>query len=229
MNSRMPLNFSVFPIATREDLEEVCQIRARAYGHHLPELGGAMEAPDELDLAPDTTVFLVRDKATGAGLGSARVQVGGHRPLMIEQCIPMPDAFNGQDFKAGLRAEISRLCVKRGAHGLVKMALYKATFLACLSNQVKFMIAGARDELLARQYKRLGFTELLEGREFPLSYAGGRPHKCLAFDVQCAERNWHQAQHEFYTFMFELHHPDISMFVPRAMDRFQRHGEAMAA
>jgi hypothetical protein len=163
-----------------------------------------------MDFADDAMVYLARDKATGQPLGSARVQVNATRPLLIEQCVPMP-----AELEPHPRAEITRLCVARDASPLVRMALYKTTFLSCLANQVRYMVIGARSESLARQYKRLGFHKLYDGRMFPLSYAGNLEHMVLAFNVQTAERTWFESDHAFYQFIFTSQHPDISMFLSR--------------
>jgi hypothetical protein len=207
---RTTLPFTIAPVGSRRDLNDVCKVRADAYGHHLPDVGDGLLKPDALDFSDDVTVYIARDKATGRPLGSARVQVNVHRPLLIEQCVPMPEELAPHP-----RAEITRLCVAQDAPPLVKMALYKTTFLSCLSNQVRYMVIGARSESLARQYKRLGFHKLYDGQMFPLTYAGGLEHMALAFNVQTAERVWFESDHAFYQFIFTMQHPDISMYVSR--------------
>jgi len=207
---RVTLPFVIAPIQTRSDLDDVCRVRSEAYGHHLPNISDALLQPDALDFCDDAMVYLARDKETGRSLGSARVQVNASRPLMIEQCVDLPEELAPHP-----RAEISRLCVAQDAQPLVRMALYKATFLACLANQVRYMVIGARREALARQYRQLGFHKLYDGKMFQLTYAGDLEHMVLAFNVQTAERVWFESNHAFYPFIFTSQHPDISLFAHR--------------
>ena len=133
---------------------------------------------------------------------------------MIERCVALPD-----DIAGGVNAEISRMCALREADPLVKLVLYKATFLECLARQVRHMVIGARSESLVRQYKRLGFSDLHDGAQFELSYAGNLPHRVLAFDVQSAERRWFEGNHALHGFIFRTHHRDLTLFRDARLDR----------
>ena len=94
----------------------------------------------------------------------------------------------------------------------VKLGLMKAAYLYCLAHQVHWMVIGARNAALARQYKRLGFTDLAGGAMVPLAHAADLPHRVLAFDVVSAERNWFAVRHPLYEFMVRHYHPDIRPF-----------------
>ena len=125
------------------------------------------------------------------------------------------------------RAEITRLSTIQGADPLVKIALCKATFLYCLANQARYMVIGARNEALVRQYRRVGFVDLNPGEDMvPLAHAGGVPHRVLVMDTCEAPREWQQRQVGLFNFFFETLHPDIEVF-----DRIRSssHQEAMAA
>ena len=78
------------------------------------------------------------------------------------------------------------------------------------------MVIGARNAALARQYKRLGFTDLAGGAMVPLAHAADLPHRVLAFDVVSAERNWFAVRHPLYEFMVRHYHPDIRPFAAEA-------------
>ena len=92
----------------------------------------------------------------------------------------------------------------------------KASYLYCLAAQVRWMVIGARNEALSRQYRRLGFFDLLgDNRTVILHHAARLPHSVLAFDVTTAESAWRAASHPLYTFMVETVHPSIQLFSTR--------------
>lgn len=205
------LSFTVRIARTLQDLQAACWVRAQSYGHHLPELRTAFAHPDALDHSPATAVLVCTDKANGTPVGTARVQINSHGPLLIEGSVEVPQAMRDD-----ARAEITRLAVLPGhTDPLVKLALMKASYLYCLANQVRWMVIGARSPALVRQYRRLGFTSLYDDdRTVPLAHAGHLEHWVLAFDVRAAEREWHARHHPLYTFMVGTTHPDIRLFEP---------------
>jgi hypothetical protein len=207
------LGFTVALACDEADLADARHVRAAGYGHH--GLGGdTLHRPDEVDYLPDSAVFVARDKASGQALGTVRVQCRGHRRLLLEDCVDLPGPL-GQEHCA----EVARLATLPGVDPLVKITLMKATFLECIAGQVQWMVIGARSEALVRSYKRLGFHELLDGAEVPLHYAGGVPHRVLAFHVQSAERTWLSAGNGLYDFMVKVRHPDLSIHGPRGVVR----------
>jgi hypothetical protein len=202
------LSFTVEPAGCEEDLAAAREVRAESYGRHVPALREALLAPDPMDYEPDVAVFVARDKASGKPIGTLRVQVGRDGPVLLQQCVELPETMQGH-----LCAEIARLATLPGADPLVRVTLMKASFLQCLAQQVMWMVIGARTDALVRVYKRLGFDDLMPD-PVPLSYAGNIPHQILAFNVQTAERTWHETNNALYTFMFASHHPDLRI-VPR--------------
>jgi hypothetical protein len=203
------LRFSLRVARSEADLRAACHVRSASYGHHLPQLRHAFAEPDELDWAPDTTVFVATDKDSGRPVGTARLCTNARQPLQIEQSTVLPEPLSDR-----MLAEVTRLSVLPGHDDpRVKLALMKATYLYCIARQVHWLVIGARSDGLLRQYRRLGFTDLLaEGTMVPLAHAGNLPHRVLGFDVTAAERNWHAAQHPFYDFMVRAYHPDIELF-----------------
>lgn len=205
------LSFELRIARTRQELQAACRVRALAYGHHLPHLHATLLEPDLLDADENTIVVLCVDKASGSAVGTARFQTNAGGPLLIEHSVTVPEAM-----RSDTRAEISRLSAVAGADPLVKICLMKASYLFCLATQVRWMVIGARNEALVRQYRRLGFTDAFEdGRLVPLLHAGKLDHRVLAFNVTAAERSWREPRHALYEFIFETAHPDIQLFSTR--------------
>jgi hypothetical protein len=204
------LGFTLRQATSSDDLHEACAVRSQAYGHHMPELGDRFAEPDGLDRAHGTAVFLCRDKTTGRGTGTLRIQVSAFGPLLLENSLILPSWLAGMP-----RAEITRLSVLAGADPLTKLCLMKASYLFCLASQLRWMVIGARNDALIRNYRRLGFRDVLGPDDrVPLAHAGGLPHRMLAFDVVAAERAWAAAKHPLYTFMVETLHEDLQLFQP---------------
>lgn len=211
--SSCTLGFALRPAAFRHDLLDACAVRAQAYGHHLPEMGARLTEPDALDEAPGTTVFLCRDKASGRATGTMRIQTSHAGALMMEQSVTLPDWL-----AAVPRAEITRLAVSVGADPLTKLCLMKASYLFCMSQHVQWMVIGARNEALIRNYRRLGFIDALGHDELvPLAHTGGLMHRILAFDVLSAERAWAAARHPLYEFMVQTQHEDLEVDLPQRL------------
>jgi hypothetical protein len=210
--SSCTLGFALRPAASDDDLLDACAVRAQAYGHHLPEMGQSLAMPDALDEARGTTVFLCRDKATGRATGTMRIQTSHPGRLMMEASVTLPGWLG-----AAPRAEITRLAVVVGADPLTKLCLMKASYLFCMAQQVQWMVIGARNEALMRNYRRLGFIDVLGRDELvPLAHTGGVLHRILAFDVASAERAWSAARHPLYGFMVQTVHPDLEIALPQS-------------
>jgi hypothetical protein len=216
------LGFTVRPVENGVDLRRVCEVRAEGYGRHMPGWRQSLFEPDALDRDPSTLVLLCEDKRTGQAIGTSRVQTSRQGALLIEGSMPLPPNL----LRMG-RAEITRLSTIAGADPLVKIALCKAAFLYCLATQSRYMVIGARNEALVRQYRRVGFTDLdPSGEMVPLAHAGGIPHRVLVMDTCTAPREWQARQMGLYDFFFETFHPDIEL-VERS--RVPQHLEALAA
>ena len=199
--------FSVRMATSIDDLREVCEVRAAAYGHHDPELGPKFGEVETLDCAEGTAVILCRDKASGQGIGTMRIQVCGFGPLQLESSLTLPPWLANKP-----RAQISRLAVIAGADPLVKLSLMKASYQYCLATQVRWMVIGARSPALIRNYRNLGFREVFEaGAWMPLASAANIPHLILAFDVVGARTAWQATRNRLYGFMEETQHDDLQV------------------
>jgi hypothetical protein len=210
------LGFTVRLVASGEDLRDACSVRAQAYGRHLPELGRRLAEPDELDFDPGTTVFICRDKATGRASGTMRIQSSLHSPLLMERSVVLPGWLASSS-----RAEVTRLAVPVGADPLARLCLWKASYLFCMANHLRWMVIGARSEALIRNYRRLGFVDVFEPEELmPLAHTGGMLHRIMAFDATSAERVWGATRHPLYNFIFETAHDDLQVRRPQEIVDF---------
>ncbi len=219
------LSFTVRLARTDDDVYDACLVRSQAYGHHVPEMGQRFVEPDPLDQAEGTAILLCRDKASGEPIGTARIQRSAFGTLLLESSLILPAWLSEKP-----RAEITRLAVTAGADPLVKLCLMKASYLYCLANQQRFMVIGARNEALIRNYRRLGFNDVLAPEVMvPLAHAGNLPHRILAFDVVAAERRWEQKGHPLYAFMVDTFHPDLQLFSTEPIALPQRQRLAVAA
>lgn len=208
------LGFSVRIAMTDDDFREARMVRAAAYGHHDPHIGARFGATDPIDRQEGTAVLLCRDKQTGAGIGTARIQVSAFGPLLIENSLVLPDWLGNKP-----RAQISRLAVLPGAESVVKLCLMKASYQYCLATQVRWMVIGARNAALIRNYRSLGFKDVFEpGAWVPLASGGGLPHQILAFDVIGARAAWQATRNRLYGFMTDTHPADLGVTAANVRD-----------
>ena len=223
--TKSTLGFSVQLATNDADLRDACEVRAQAYGHHLPQVRQQFAEPDAQDRHRATAIVLCRDKQSDQPTGTLRIQRSTCTPLQLESSVILPRWLAEQP-----KAELTRLAVTRGADALTRLMLMKASYLYCLANQVRWMVIGARSDALIRIYRRLGFRDVLESADrVPLQHAGGLLHCILAFDVTAAERTWLAARHGLYSFMIETFHPDLQLFPDSTVTHRARQAELAAA
>jgi hypothetical protein len=199
------LGFTLQWVSSSRDLLDACSVRAQAYGRHLPEMAQQLAEPDALDFDPGTTVFVCRDKSDGQATGTMRIQSSASGPLLMESSLSLPPWL-----RSHTRAEITRLAVRVGADPLTRLSLWKASYLFCMANQLHWMVVGARNEALIRNYQRLGFVDVFGPDQLmPLAHTGGLPHRIMAFDTTSAQRRWGETRHPLYPFVFETQHADL--------------------
>jgi hypothetical protein len=204
------LSFEVGVAATEDALRDACQLRARAYGHHLGDAVAGFSQVEVADRAPGAVVLVCRDKASGQAIGTARIQCSKFGLLPIERCIILPWHMSQR-----ARIEVTRLAVRQGADPLVKLCLMKAVYLYCEAHGVNALLACARSEALSRPYRRLGFKDFLaSGEMLPLPHAGGIAHAVLTMDLPAVRDEWRRSGHRLHSFMFETVHPDLPSFQP---------------
>ena len=203
--SHCELSFVLELVSSSRDLLEACSVRAQAYGHHLPEMGQRLAEPDDLDFAAGTSVFLCRNKADGRAVGTMRIQSNAFGPLLMESSLNLPPWLQGAS-----RAEITRLAVRVGVDPLIRLSLWKAIYLFCMENHLDWIVVGARNEALIRNYRRLGFVDVFGPDEvMPLAHTGGLPHRILALDNNALQRRWDEMRHPLFQFFFETTHADL--------------------
>jgi hypothetical protein len=194
------------------DLEQVVRLRRAAYGRHVPEFAQRLGV-EEGDRAPGTTILLAESKLDGALLGTMRIQTSEHAPLPVQRSVALPDWCS-----RGRLAEATRLAVAAGGPGrVVKVMLFKALFLFCEQQHIDWMIITARAPL-DREYETMLFQDVFGDRQFiPMPHVGNLPHRVLAGEVSEARRQWREAGHPLFGFVFQTHHPDIDL---RQAERF---------
>lgn len=204
------LNFAVHVATSEFDLIDACQVREKAYGHHLGDAVASFSTVEALDRASETVVLVCRDKASGEALGTARIQSNAVRPLLVERSVILP-----RHIAACARAEVTRLAVLPGANALVKLCLMKAVYQYCEAHAIDWLVICARSESLARNYRRLGFKDLLApGQMVPLAHAGQIPHFVFTMNIEGTRRAWQRDGHRLQAFMLEATHLDLPCFQP---------------
>ena len=194
-------------IASRQQLQEVADLRAATYGKHLPTLGASLSQPEPADLALGCEVFVARSKLDGSLLGTLRTHANMVNPLPLQASLDLPKRFSGTRM-----VETTRLCVK-GSPGAstVRSALFKAMHQYCLDQSVDWMLAAARRPV-DRIHDSLLFEDVKEPNVYyPMAHAGGVPHRVMSFSPANAEKLWRTHQHPLHHFIFQTHHMDIDL------------------
>ena len=219
------LPFSIRIVSSEEDLEKAVSIRHSAYGRHIPELAALLEKAEASDSEPGCVVLLAESKLDGSPLGTMRIQTNRYRKLTLEQSIELPSWLQGKS-----QAEATRLGVIGNRTGrLVKTALFKAYFQYCVQEEIEWMVITARAPL-DRGYEALLFQDVLpDGGFIPMRHVGNIPHRVLAFNVELAERNWSQARHPLYDFVFSTSHADIDLRASHGLSFANPHFRGLAA
>jgi hypothetical protein len=194
-------------IVSRRQLHEVAKLRAATYGKHLPDLAASLSEPEPADYSRGCEVFVARSKLDNGLLGTLRTHANVYNPLPLQASIELPERFRGTRM-----VETTRLCVKGGlAASTVRNALFKAMHRYCLDQNVDWMVVAARRHV-DRIHDSLLFEDVKEaGVYYPMSHAGGVPHRVLSFSPGGAEQLWRNNQHPLYDFIFETHHPDLDL------------------
>lgn len=200
---RLPFTISV--VQSEEELRQAVSIRHAAYSRHLPELGEKLKLPELTDYEPDTFVLLARSRLDGTPLGTARIQVNSFRKLSVEQSVDLPARLQGQQL-----AEVTRLGVDGARVGrLVKLGLFKASYLFCQAYGIDWLVAAGRSPI-DQQYAQLMFEDLFPERGFiPMQHAGDIPHRVMALHIDSAFSRWASVTHPMLRFFIHTSHPDI--------------------
>lgn len=202
----MSLPFVVRPATSLDDLRKVAQMRAEAYGRHLPAFAASLRTVEEADRRPDVVVLLAERKDDGRPVGTVRLQIDLERPLPIEASVRLPAWLHAD----GPLIEPTRLGVEASECGaLARNALLKACFLYSVAAGAAWIVAAARRPL-DRLYKALLFREVFEdGEPQPMRHIGNLPHRVLALPVRDARALSVARGHPQTAYFFEIEHPDL--------------------
>ena len=202
------LPFTVRVANSAADLDKAVKIRHEAYARHLDSrLSDALRYPEPQDALPGTVILLAESKLDGSPLGTMRIKTNQHSPLGLEQSFDLPAWMQGK----GL-AEATRLGITQDRVGrLVKVMLFKAYYLYCVSQGIDYMVITARAPI-DRQYDRMLFRDVHPGMGYvPLEHVFNLPHRVMFLDVVNAEANWDDADHPMLGFMCDTLHPDLKV------------------
>lgn len=201
------LPFRITLARTEAQLRRAVSVRASAFGRKSLELATALGEPEPADRSADSVVIIAEDKVTGDPIGTMRIASNLQRPMDIEAYDDLPDALVGRRIA---RAERLGVTTRRNA-SLVKVALFKALHRYCLALQIEWIVVQVtppRD----KDYRALGFFEILPDVNFESFILPGTRQICLALNAESAERRFHAVDHMLYRFMFATWHPDIDVF-----------------
>ena len=201
-------------LASNHTLGKVTALRAAAYGRHMPTFAAQLEQPEASDFESGCEVFVAISKLDGTALGTLRTHANVYKPLPLQASIDLCGRFNGTRM-----VETTRLSIAGGtSSSVVRSALFKALHLYCLQQKVDWMLAAGRRPV-DRIYDALLFTDVNEpGAYYPMSHAGGVPHRVMAFSPSRAKALWAKNAHPLYNFVFETEHPDINLSGVKNLD-----------
>jgi hypothetical protein len=202
----MSLPFVVRPATGPDDLRQVAQLRAEAYGRHLPAFASVLRKVEDADRNPGVVVLLAEGKDDGRMVGTVRLQIDHERPLPVEASVVLPAWLRGD----GPLVEAMRLGVEASERGaMARNALLKASYLLALASGAAWIVATARPPL-DRLYKRLLFRDVFDRLEpVPMGHVGNLPHHVLALPLQQARALCAAHQHPLATYFFDTDHPDL--------------------
>ncbi|MGE0311157.1 MAG: hypothetical protein AB7P21_05990 [Lautropia sp.] len=185
------------------DLAGAIALRRESYRRHFGETFDCDVEP--ADREPGNLLFIAKDKRDRSVVGTARFSTNCLRNLQIESQIDLQPLFGHSHL-----ADVRRLAVASGARGrLVKLGLFKATWLAALSLQIRHIVIAARGQL-QKDYLNLGFVD--PAPTPVLLDLLGHEHRLLALDVTTTQQAWREREHPLYRFIVNEFHPDIDLF-----------------
>ena len=220
------LPFSVRVVSSNEALKKAVAIRQAAYARHMPEFAAKLSSPEPNDHEQGSLVLLAESRMDGSPLGPMRIQTNRYKEIAIERSAELPTWLKGRSL-----AEATRLGIAQGGSGrVVKMALCKAFYLYCLTENIDWMVIAARPPLDRPDQAAL-FQDVYPGQLIPLRHANNIPHRVLAFEVETAADRWSETAHPLLKFMVQTLHPDIDLrswnspvshYAERRIDRDER-------
>lgn len=202
----------VVEIARQGDLRDVAALRSVSYGRHIPELGMALQKPEECDYELGCEIIVARSKLDGSLLGTMRIHTNAFKPLPLQMSLRLPERFSDTRM-----IEATRLCIKGSPNAsLVRSTLFKALFQYCEAQNVVWMMAAGRRPV-DRIYEAILFTDVGEaGKFYPMAHANGMPHRVMSLAPHDARFN--ACDHPMYSFMFQTEHKDINLLAMTSLN-----------
>lgn len=209
------LPFEVRIANPNEDLNRILELRAQAYGRHLPEMAKRLSQAEPDDLRDDALLLIAQCKESGQLFGSVRLLTNIEHPLCIEHEVQLPDDFRGKYL-----LEARRMTVLNEPRARLAMpALNKAIYEICYYCGIDIVLITARRPV-DRLYRAMQFKDALQGVQIPLPDVNNVPHIVLYREIESAESAvLAAAQWPFYDFMARTRHPDIQVDFKFAYDK----------
>ena len=82
---------------------------------------------------------------------------GSRDELELEKLVPMLPAI-----VSSRRGEITRLAAPVGVDPFIRLALWKAGYLYCTANNIRWLVMGVRKPALIRAYEAMGARDILK-------------------------------------------------------------------
>ena len=135
-----------------QDLKRAVEIRASAYGRHLPHIGEILRTAETEDHRSDVLLLLAERKLDRRLIGTMRLEPNLHGPLGVESETTLPDPYRNRRL-----VETTRLGIENGGEGtMVRAAFAKATFEICHACAIDAAIAVGRRSM-AEMFRSMCF------------------------------------------------------------------------
>ena len=199
-----------------QDLRQAVEIRASAYGRHLPHIGEILRAAETEDYRSDVLLLVAERKLDRRLIGTMRLEPNLHGPLGVESETTLPDLYRKRRL-----VETTRLGIESGSTGtMVMAALVKATFEICHACAVDAAIAVGRPSM-AEMFRSMCF-DVVAG-PIRMSYAKRTPLWIFAIPILAWESRLRERGHFYFNFMARTEHPDIDIDFDAVFEAFGRY------
>lgn len=209
------LPFRIRLASGTQDLQRAVEIRASAYGRHLPHVGEALRTAEAEDYRSDVLLLIAERKFDRQIIGTLRLEPNFNGPLRIERETTLPANLRGLRL-----VETTRLGVESGTSGaMVTVSLVKAAFEICRACDIDYTISVGRRSM-AEVFRSMCF-DVVEG-PVRISYAKSTPLWIFSASVRGWEGRLREKGHAHFDFIASTDHPDIDIDYDAAYGAFRR-------
>jgi hypothetical protein len=196
-----------------QDLRRAVEIRASAYGRHLPHIGEILRTAEAEDHRSDVLLLIAERKLDRRLIGTMRLEPNIHGALGVESETTLPDRYWNRRL-----VETTRLGVENGSTGtMVMAALVKAAFEICHACAIDDAIAVGRRSM-AEMFRSMCFDEV--AGPVRMSYANRTPLWIFAIPISAWESRLRERGHFYFDFMARTKHPDIDLDFDAVFEAF---------